>query len=106
MNAKKWIALRHPGASPMYPQFGWQVCTAEAADDPESRLAAVLARLSDHKGCEANARLMASAPALLAALQRIADGEVMGPEPWSHAETVLAYQRIARAALAAATGQS
>lgn len=50
---------------------------------------------------------------LLEALQKIADGEVMGGKwretqhnwaDWSHAETVHEYQRLCRAAIAKATG--
>lgn len=36
---------------------------------------------------------------LRAALQRIADGNVMSGKPWTHLETVVAYQTLARAAL-------
>ncbi len=52
---------------------------------------------------EANARLIAAAPDLLETLQRISEGKVMQGE-FSHAETVLAYQELARAAIAKAKG--
>jgi hypothetical protein len=51
-----------------------------------------------------DARLIAAAPDLLAALQRIEDGAVMyGRENWTHAETVCEYQKIAREAIAKAS---
>lgn len=53
--------------------------------------------------CAANARLIASAPDLLDALRTIANGEVMGGGH-SHIDTVLAYQNIARAAIAKSEG--
>lgn len=53
---------------------------------------------------EANARLIAAAPDLLAALERIAIGQEM-TGCFTHAETVLRYQEIARAAIAKATGE-
>ena len=47
----------------------------------------------------ANLRLAAQAPAMFAALERIADGSLMSGE-FTHAQTVLAYQEIARESLA------
>ena len=49
--------------------------------------------------------LSAAAPDLLETLQRIAEGKVMQGE-FSHAETVLAYQELARAAIAKAKGEA
>lgn len=58
------------------------------------------------RDAEANARLIAAAPALLAALEEIAKGE--GPysrDPLTHAaNTVEAMEAIAKAAIALATG--
>ena len=54
---------------------------------------------------EANARLIAAAPDLLAALERIAEGHVMAlkyPDGYTHQETVVEYQTMARAAIAKA----
>lgn len=52
-----------------------------------------------------DAILIAAAPELLEILQRIADGKVMNPDmEFSHLDTVLAYQDLARAAIAKATG--
>lgn len=61
-----------------------------------------------HIGCvylkdnaEADARLIAAAPDLLAALQTIADGTVMTPgKPYRAVDVMLAYQDVARLALA------
>ncbi len=53
----------------------------------------------------ANCRLIASAPALLAALERIAAGDTMaGREMWSLADVIQEHYRIARAALQLAMG--
>ena len=54
---------------------------------------------------KANARLIAAAPDLLALLQRIAEGDVMAGD-FNHAETVHEYQKLARAAIAKATGEA
>ncbi len=54
---------------------------------------------------QANARLIAAAPELLEALRRIDTGQEMTGN-FAHADTVLRYQEIARAAIAKATGQS
>ena len=43
--------------------------------------------------------MMAAAPSAVTALKRIADGQVMSGE-FTHAQTVLAYQNLAREALA------
>jgi hypothetical protein len=56
------------------------------------------------RATNANARLIASAPALLEALERIANGQEMTGN-FTHVETVLRYQQIAGAAIAKATGQ-
>lgn len=58
-----------------------------AADDSRRELVA------------ANARLRSQVDTLREALGRIAGGDVMGPDNWTHADTVMAYQRIAGAAL-------
>lgn len=50
--------------------------------------------------CKANARLIAAAPDLLAALDQIANGKFMG------GATVLDLQHIARAAIAKARGEA
>ena len=50
-----------------------------------------------------DAKLIEAAPDLLDALSTIANGEVMGGGH-SHIDTVLAYQNIARAAIAKVTG--
>ena len=60
---------------------------------------------------DANARLIAAAPELLAALEAISEGDVMskkyGPaHMFGHAEVVHEYQAIARAAIAKAKGQA
>jgi hypothetical protein len=53
----------------------------------------------------ANARLIASAPALLAALERIAAGDTMADrETWSLADVIQEHYKIARAALQLARG--
>ena len=53
-----------------------------------------------------NARLIAAAPEMLEALKSIADGIVMDQsKPYDHIDTVLAYQKLARAAIAKATGE-
>ena len=52
----------------------------------------------------ANACLLAAAPDLLEALQKISNGQEMTGD-FTHAETVLRYQEIARAAIAKATGE-
>jgi len=52
---------------------------------------------------DANIRLITAAPDLLAALARIAAGQEMTGQ-FTHAETVLRYQEIARAALRKAQG--
>ncbi len=49
-------------------------------------------------------RLMAAAPDLLEALQKISNGQEMTGD-FTHVETVLRYQEIARAAIAKATGE-
>lgn len=60
------------------------------------------------KSCEeiaANIRLITAAPDLLRALERIAAGQEMAGA-FTHAEVVLRYQEIARAALLKAKGIS
>jgi hypothetical protein len=53
----------------------------------------------------ANARLIASAPALLAALEKILEGDATGwRETWSLADVIQEHYRIARAALQLARG--
>lgn len=73
------------------------------ADTEEGRLvvAHCYARSSAGDGIiTADARLIAAAPELVAALRAIADGDVMRDRPgFSHGEVVLAYQEIARKAL-------
>ena len=54
--------------------------------------------------CAANASLIAAAPDLLEALQKISNGQEMTGD-FTHVETVLRYQEIARAAIAKATGE-
>lgn len=49
-------------------------------------------------------RLIAAAPDLLEALQKISNGQEMTGD-FTHVETVLRYQEIARAAIAKATGE-
>ena len=58
----------------------------------------------DVEQVKANARLIAAAPDLLEALQRIAAGEVMTGN-FNHAETVHEYQKLAHAAIQKATGE-
>lgn len=53
--------------------------------------------------CRQAAAALTHAADLLAVLQRIATGEVMA-DKFNHAETVHEYQRLARAAIANATG--
>lgn len=66
----------------------------------------LVARVNVHRGEDdaANARLIAAAPDMLEALQAIADGHVMygKVETYSHADVVLAYQELARKAIAKA----
>ncbi len=70
-----------------------------------SQVADLRADLLDKGERAANARLIAAAPDLLALLQRMADGEIMGGT-FNHAETVHEYQKLARAAIAKATGEA
>ena len=60
--------------------------------------------LAHAKRDAANARLIAAAPDMLEALQKISNGQEMTGD-FTHAETVLRYQEIARAAIAKATGE-
>jgi hypothetical protein len=55
----------------------------------------------------ANARLIASAPALLAALEKILEGDTAGwRETWSFADVIQEHYKIARAALQLARGET
>lgn len=55
----------------------------------------------------ADARLMASAPALMAALEKILEGDTTGwRETWSLADVIQEHYRIARAALQLARGET
>jgi hypothetical protein len=75
----------------VYDSTGWAVANATVYHGE-----------NDIEQVNANARLIAAAPDLLDALQRIAAGEVMTGN-FNHAETVHEYQKLARAAIAKAT---
>ena len=71
-------------------------------DRTENCIAEVYADVNEDQ--QANARLIAAAPEFLEALNDIANGDAMkGRSSWKTADIVLAYQRIARAAIAKAT---
>lgn len=65
---------------------------------------AEVARCPGDKQGRIDARLIAAAPELLEALQRIANGQEMEGE-FTHVETVARYQEIARSAIAKSTGK-
>ncbi len=57
--------------------------------------------------CEANARLIASAPDLLAALEQIAEGNTMeGQTGYTHADVIQKHYQICRNAIAKAKGET
>lgn len=79
---------------------------ASVTDDEGFTYQPIVASAEDDgiKCWDANARLIAAAPDLLKALQRIADGQEMSGV-FTSADVVLRYQEIARAAIARATGE-
>ena len=79
---------------------------ASVTDDEGFTYQPIVASAEDDgiKCWDANARLIAAAPDLLEALQRIADGQEMSGV-FTFADVVLRYQEIARAAIAKATGE-
>lgn len=79
---------------------------ASVTDDEGFTYQPIVASAEDDgiKCWDANARLIAAAPDLLEALQRIADGQEMSGV-FTFADVVLRYQEIARAAIARATGE-
>lgn len=80
----------------VYPEpWRGSVCSIQSADHIDG---------ISREEAEANATLIAAAPDLLYALERIANGQEMVGE-FTHADVVLRYQEIARAAIAKATGE-
>jgi len=81
---------------------GWHVFNEDHVDDE----GCVCALDDDYDGnarTEANARLIAAAPAMLMALRELAEWD--GPQYAAH-RALQAFQRQARAAIAQATGQN
>ena len=93
-----WMILGTP-VSPIPPEMFPVLIGVEDAEGGLPIMAA-----HNINGDYGDARLVAAAPDLLAALQRIADGQEMSGV-FTFADVVLRYQEIARAAIARATGE-
>ena len=79
---------------------------SELPDRANQGASIVVAKVLKHSSGRpiANGKLISAAPDLLAALERIAAGQEMTGE-FTHADTVVRYQELARAAIRKATGE-